>query len=65
MATPKPGLKGLNDAGELHSSLQDDPEKTTTLGPHIEDSMASGYVDQSLQLDPAENARLLKRLHWQ
>jgi hypothetical protein len=27
--------------------------------------MAKGYVDPTLQLDPAENARLVKKIHWQ
>lgn len=31
----------------------------------VEDSMASGYVDPTLELDEAENARLVRKIHWQ
>lgn len=44
---------------------RNDPEATYTKESAVEDFMAKGYVDPTLQLDKAENARLVKKIHWQ
>lgn len=65
MAVPKSNLENLNAGSEPRKPSQDDPEKAMSGKPHIEDAVASGYVDQTVQLDSEENARLLKKIHWQ
>ena len=60
-----------SDQNDLHGSdrprslSKNDPEKIRSLKSHIEDSMVSGYVDPTISLDPAENARLVRKIHWQ
>lgn len=57
--------KDVHTSAEPHRRLsQNDVEKTTAMDAHVEDSMVSGYVDPTLQLDSTENARLLKKIHW-
>lgn len=63
--------KSESDHKDLYSSVEqcnlfhNDPENTKTMDDHIEDSMVSGYVDPTLQLDATENARLVRKIHWQ
>ena len=42
-----------------------DLEVTNAKGGVVEDFMAKGYVDPTVQLDEKENARLVKKIHWQ
>lgn len=51
-----------NASGEIP---QHDVESTIPKEAMIEDSMAKGYVDPTIQLDKAENARLVRKIHWQ
>jgi hypothetical protein len=58
------GGKDLHILEKSQPSSCNDSEAAQHDGK-IEDSMATGYVDPTLELDEAENARLVKKIHWQ
>lgn len=53
-------VSNVSDDGQIH-----DVEASALKNMKVEDSMAQGYVDPTLQLDETENARLVKKIHWQ
>lgn len=46
-------------------SSKDSEAAATQHDSKVEDSMATGSVDPTLELDEAENARLRRKIHWQ
>lgn len=62
---PETDQKVMHASDEPHGLAQNGPEKTKQLNDELEDSMAAGYVDPTLQIDSAENSRLLRKIHWQ
>ncbi len=42
----------------------DDETKSEGRDGVVEDSVAAGYTDKTVHLDEAENARLLRKIHW-
>jgi hypothetical protein len=64
-------MKAQVETSDIHMSNvsgegpHHDIEATNPKEAAVEDSMAKGYVDPTLQLDEAENARLVKKIHWQ
>jgi hypothetical protein len=47
------------------SKHYDDETKSEGRDGVVEDSAAAGYTDKTVHLDEAENARLLRKIHWQ